>query len=119
LGLLDAPGTRSGLGDEGPFVGRESEMALVANRLVEVSDRGEPRVLVFTADAGVGKTRLSAEIARVAFGSPAPGRGAATGAGGARVLSVRCAAYGERWRMGPLADLVRVAVGLPDPATTP
>jgi hypothetical protein len=38
-------------------------------------------------------------------------------AGGARVLSVRCAAYGERWRLGPLSDLVRVAVGLPDQAS--
>jgi class 3 adenylate cyclase/tetratricopeptide (TPR) repeat protein len=121
LGLLDAPGTRSGLGDEGPFVGREAEMALVASRLVEVSDRDEPRVLVFTADAGVGKTRLAAEVARVAFGSStvASGSGRSGGSGGARVLSVRCAAYGERWRLGPLADLVRAAVGLPDPGTTP
>ena len=123
LGLLDAPGTRSGLGDEGPFVGREAEMALVANRLVEVTDREEPRVLVFTADAGMGKTRLAAEIARVAYGSSTTGydRGGTgsgpSGPGGARVLSVRCAAYGERWRLGPLADLVRAAVGLPDPGT--
>jgi len=124
LGLLDAPGTRSGLGDEGPFVGREAEMALVVNRLVEVTDREEPRVLVFTADAGFGKTRLAAEIARVAYGSSTttydrggPGSGRPTGPGGARVLSVRCAAYGERWRLGPLADLVRVAIGLPDPGT--
>ncbi len=112
LGLLDAPGTRSGLGDEGPFVGRETEMALVSNRLVEVADRGVPQVLVFTADAGVGKTRLAAEVARVAFGSVATGFDGA--GGGARVLSVRCAAYGERWRLGPLADLVRAAVGMPD-----
>ena len=28
LGLLDAPGTRGGLGDEAPFVGRETELAL-------------------------------------------------------------------------------------------
>ncbi len=112
LGLLDAPGTRSGLGDEGPFVGRENEMALVSNRLVEVADRALPQVLVFTADAGVGKTRLAAEVARVAFGSAATGFDGA--GGGARVLSVRCAAYGERWRLGPLADLVRAAIGLPD-----
>ncbi len=113
LGLLDAPGTRSGLGDEGPFVGREADMALVTNRLVEVSDQSEPRVLVFTADAGLGKTRLAAEVARVAYGSAAAGfDGVATS--GARVLSVRCAAYGERWRLGPLSDLVRTAVGLPD-----
>ena len=110
LGLLDAPGTRSGLGDEGPFVGRETELALVASRLAEVVDRGEPRVLVFTAEAGLGKTRLAAEVARFAAGYDArPDAG-----GGARVLSVRCAAYGERWRLGPLADLVRAAVGLPD-----
>jgi tetratricopeptide (TPR) repeat protein len=83
-------------------------------------------VLVFTADAGWGKTRLAAQIARVAFGAGGGGfdpgtaaGGGRAGADGARVLSVRCAAYGERWRLGPLADLVRVAVGLPDPGTTP
>jgi class 3 adenylate cyclase/tetratricopeptide (TPR) repeat protein len=108
LGPLDAPGTRSGLGDEGPFVGREPELALVASRLAEVADRGEPQVLVFTAEAGFGKSRLAAEAARVAAGFDR------ANVGGARVLSVRCAAYGERWRLGPLADLVRVAAGLPD-----
>jgi len=107
LGPLDAPGTRSGLGDEGPFVGRETEMALVASRLAEVVDRGEAQVLVLTADAGLGKSRLAAEVATFAASFD-------RGTGGARVLSVRCAAYGERWRLGPLADLVRVAVGLPD-----
>ncbi len=108
LGPLDAPGTRSSLGDEGPFVGRETEMALLASRLGEVVDRGEPQVLVFTADAGIGKSRLAAEAARMAAGFDRGTRG------GARVLSVRCAAYGERWRLGPLSDLVKAAVGLPD-----
>jgi class 3 adenylate cyclase/tetratricopeptide (TPR) repeat protein len=108
LGPLDAPGARSGLGDEGPFVGRETEMALVASRLTEAVDCRENRVLVFTGDAGLGKTRLAAEALRLASGVE-------RGSGGpARVLSVRCAAYGERWRLGPLADLVRVAIGLPD-----
>jgi class 3 adenylate cyclase len=107
LGLVDAPGTRSGLGDEAPFVGREAELGLVASRLAEVVDRGEPRTLVFTAEAGLGKTRFAAEAARYAAGYD---RG--TG-GGARVLSVRCAAYGEHRRLAPLADLVRAAVGLP------
>ncbi len=60
------------------------------------------------ADAGLGKTRIAAEVARLAGGFD-------RGTGGpARVLSVRCAAYGERWRLGPLADLVRVAIGLPE-----
>ncbi len=39
LGLHDAPGTRSGLGDEAPFVGREAELGRVAGRLAEVIDR--------------------------------------------------------------------------------
>ncbi len=107
LGLLDAPGTRSGLGDEAPFVGRETELGLITSRLVEVVERGEPRVLVFTAEAGLGKTRFAAEAGRLTAGFTGPGHGV-------RVLSVRCAAYGERWRLGPLSDLIRNAIGLPD-----
>ncbi|HEU4421641.1 MAG TPA: adenylate/guanylate cyclase domain-containing protein [Pilimelia sp.] len=112
LGLHDAPGTRSGLGDEAPFVGRETEIGRVAGRLAEVIDRAEPRVLVVTAEAGVGKTRFAAEVERFAAGYDiGPGRYAAHG--GARVLSVHCAAFGERRRLAPLADLVRTAIGLP------
>ncbi|HEY7271854.1 MAG TPA: adenylate/guanylate cyclase domain-containing protein, partial [Actinoplanes sp.] len=48
LGLHDAPGTRSGLGDEAPFVGREPELAWVASRLADAVDQGEPRTLVVT-----------------------------------------------------------------------
>ena len=102
LGLHDAPGTRTALGDEAPYVGREVELGRVAGRLAEVIDRGYPRVMVFTAEAGVGKTRFAAEAARYAAGYDRP----------ARVLSVRCAAYGERRRLAPLADLVRAAIGL-------
>ena len=102
LGLHDAPGTRTALGDEAPFVGREADLGRLASRLAEVIDRGEPRTLVLTAEAGVGKTRFGAEAARYAAGYAAP----------ARVLSVRCAAYGERRRLAPLADLVRAAIGL-------
>jgi class 3 adenylate cyclase/ATP/maltotriose-dependent transcriptional regulator MalT len=117
LGLHDAPGTRSGLGDEAPFVGRETELGRIAGRLAEVIDRGEPRALVMTAEAGVGKTRFAAEAERLAAGyEVGPGRYAPRT--GARVLSVRCAAYGERRRLGPLADLVRTAIGLPSDIPT-
>jgi class 3 adenylate cyclase/tetratricopeptide (TPR) repeat protein len=102
LGLHDTPGTRTALGDEAPFVGREAELGRVAGRLAEVVDRGDPKVLVMTAEAGVGKTRFAAEVARYAATSATP----------ARVLSVHCAAYGERRRLAPLADLVREAIGL-------
>lgn len=106
LGLHDAPGTRSSLGDRAPFVGREAELGRVAGRLAEVIDQKEPQVLVFTAEAGVGKTRFAAEVARYAASYTEP----------ARVLSVRCVAYGERRRFAPLADLVRVAIGAPSTA---
>ncbi|MGA8113260.1 MAG: adenylate/guanylate cyclase domain-containing protein, partial [Actinocatenispora sp.] len=100
LGLRDAPGTRSGLGDEAPFIGREPEAGRFDGRLNEVIDRGKPRILVMTAEAGVGKSRFGAEAGRRAAEH------------GARVLSVRCEAYGERRRLAPLADLVRQAAGL-------
>ncbi len=117
LGLLDAPGTRSGLGDEAPFVGREAEVGRVAGRLAEVIDRTEPRVLLMTAEAGIGKSRFAAEVERLAAGYDV-GAGRFAAHTGARVLSVRCAAFGERRRLAPLADLVRAAVGLPGDAAT-
>src|SRR5438067_6199572 len=107
LGLLDAPGTRSGLGDEAPFVGRETELARVASRLAEVVDRAEPRVLIVTGEAGLGKSRLAAEVERFVGGS-------GIGPRQPRVFGVRCAAFGELRRLAPLADLVRIAIGLPD-----
>jgi class 3 adenylate cyclase/tetratricopeptide (TPR) repeat protein len=118
LGLHDAPGTRSGIGDEAPFVGREADLGRVIGRLAEVIDRSEPRVLVMTAEAGIGKTRFAAEVERYAAGYDiGPGRFPART--GARVLSVHCAAFGERRRLAPMADLVRTAIGLPmDVAST-
>ena len=112
LGLLDAPGTRSGMGDEAPFVGRETELAWVASRLAEVDDSGEPRVLLLTAEAGLGKTRFAAQVAAARGGLRRQSPRFVAGAG-TRVLAVQCAAYGERRRLGPLTDLVRVAIGLP------
>ncbi len=112
LGLHDAPGTRSGLGDEAPFVGREAELGRVAGRLAEAIDAGTPRVMVLTAEAGIGKSRFAGEVKRLAAGYDAGNARYATHTG-ARVLRVRCRAFGERRRYAPLADLVRKSVGLP------
>jgi class 3 adenylate cyclase/predicted ATPase len=112
LGLLDAPGTRSGIGDEAAFIGREPELAWVASRLADTIDRGEPRTLVVTGEAGLGKTRFAGEVERMAAGYPVATGGYAVPSG-ARVLTVHCAAYGELRRLAPLADLVRAAIGLP------
>ncbi|WP_328463091.1 AAA family ATPase [Actinoplanes sp. NBC_00393] len=104
LGLHDAPGTRSGLGDEAPFVGRETELGRVSGRLAEAIDSGTPRIMVMTAEAGIGKSRFAGEVKRLALDYNGHG---------ARVLRVRCRAFGERRRYAPLADLVRKAAGLP------
>ncbi|HEU4348212.1 MAG TPA: adenylate/guanylate cyclase domain-containing protein, partial [Actinoplanes sp.] len=116
LGLHDAPGTRSGLGDEAPFVGRETELGRVAGRLAEVIDSGTPRIMVMTAEAGIGKTRFAGEVKRLAAGYDV-GNGRFAAHTGARVLRVRCRAFGERRRFAPLADLVRKSAGLPKDAT--
>ncbi|GIJ52193.1 hypothetical protein Val02_90790 [Virgisporangium aliadipatigenens] len=119
LGLLDAPGTRSGLGDEAPFVGREPELAWVWSRLAESIDRSEPRTLVVTGEAGLGKTRFAGEVARLGAGYPVAATGGFGASPGSRVLAVHCAAFGERRKLAPLADLVRAAIGLPgDQETT-
>jgi class 3 adenylate cyclase/tetratricopeptide (TPR) repeat protein len=101
LGLRDAPGARPGLGDEAPFVGREAELGRITGRFAEITDRAEPHVLVVTADAGMGKTRLAAEVARVVAAEPE-----------ARVLSVRCRSWAGTERLQPLVDVVRLACGL-------
>ncbi|WP_168801639.1 adenylate/guanylate cyclase domain-containing protein [Glycomyces buryatensis] len=100
LGLEDEPGTRASLGDTAPFIGRDTEIGRVTGRLEAVIDRGEPLVLIHTAEAGMGKTRFAREVRTIATER------------GARVLTVRAAPYGEGRRFGPLADLVRKAAGM-------
>jgi class 3 adenylate cyclase len=100
LGLRDAPGTRPGLGDEAPFVGREAEFGRLTGRLSEAEERGSPQVVVVTAEPGMGKTRLAAEVARHASEIP-----------GGRSLRVRVAPFGDG-RLAPLAGLVRQACGV-------
>jgi class 3 adenylate cyclase/tetratricopeptide (TPR) repeat protein len=101
LGLRDAPGTRPGLGDEAPFVGREAESGRLTGRLTEAAERESAQVVVVTAEAGMGKTRLAAEVARhITAEIP-----------GARSLRVRVAPFGDG-RLAPLAGLVRQATGI-------
>ncbi len=48
-----------------PFVGRESEMAFLAERFQQAR-RGESQCVVISGEPGIGKTRLAAEFANVA-----------------------------------------------------
>ncbi len=64
-----------------PMVGRESELALVADRLDRVLS-GHGQIVAITADAGMGKSRLVAESSRLASER------------GLRVYSGECQSYG-------------------------
>ncbi len=57
----------AGLASDRPLVGRSKELA-VAGAALDDARAGRGRVLVVVGDAGVGKTRLAAEIARMAHG---------------------------------------------------
>jgi len=105
VGLRSAPGARPGLGagEETPLVGREVETAALMGRLVEVVEGAGPGSVLVTGDAGVGKTRLLTELARLAGELP-----------GGRVLWGRCAPYGLGRDHATLVEIVRGALGLGD-----
>ncbi len=55
-------GTRTLLGKETPFVGRDREMAMLDGLLAECIVEGAARAVLVTAPAGVGKSRLRREV---------------------------------------------------------
>ncbi len=57
-----------------PMVGRKSELALIAQKL-DLSLLGHGQVIGITAEAGMGKSRLIAEIIRLASERQVPGYG--------------------------------------------
>ncbi|MEM9562752.1 MAG: BTAD domain-containing putative transcriptional regulator [Actinomycetota bacterium] len=97
MGLRSAPDRPL----DGPFVGRDRELAALTERWGECQRSTDRHVVVMTGEAGIGKTRLVAELRdRVALG---PGRW----------LEVAC----RPDREGPYASIVRLqraALG-PDP----
>jgi DNA-binding CsgD family transcriptional regulator len=84
------------------LVGRETELShLLA--LLDAAAEGQPVVTLISGDAGVGKTRLVAELASLARGR------------GFTVLSGRCAEIGDAVPYLPLADALRDATTGPSP----
>ena len=94
---------RLGLGDEAPLIGREAELGLLVSRVRDAVDRRTPTSLVLTGAAGLGKTRLWRELARVVGEMPS-----------SRVLVGRCAPYGRARDLAPVVEMVRTACGIGD-----
>jgi class 3 adenylate cyclase len=82
-----------------PMVGREAELALLREALVQAAG-GEPQLVTVVGEPGVGKSRLAAELIASAQGF--------------QVLSGRCLEYGEGITYWPIADIVRQAAGIRD-----
>ncbi len=81
------------------LVGRESELAAALEPVDEVLD-GSGRILIVTGEAGVGKSRLVAEIRERFESGSSPG-------GEPRWLEGRCVSYGESLPYWPFRTLLR------------
>lgn len=93
-----------------PLVGREAEMRTLERLLVRTVRDGMPGFVVVTGEAGVGKTRLIAELANVADALPEF----------VRWRQGRPLPYGEGVAFSALADVVKAEAGIleSDPAET-
>jgi len=90
----------------GRLVGRDGELNRLLGLLDDASD-GRPSHALISGDAGVGKTRLVAELATRAAGR------------GFLVLSGRCAELGDSIPYLPLADALREGTTTAGAATEP
>ena len=88
------------------FVGRDSEFARIEAVLVEVAACGQAEVVVLRGEAGIGKTRLSEEIAALAQGI------------GFRVISVSALDFGAGKGDGLVAGMTRALGAAPQEAAT-
>jgi class 3 adenylate cyclase/tetratricopeptide (TPR) repeat protein len=89
---------------ESPVVGREAELARLAELFDEARSARAGRLVTIVADAGVGKTRLTQEFVR-RLGDGALG------------LEGRCLPYGDGITFWPLAEALKSEAGILDDDT--
>ncbi len=95
----EPPARGRGLNELAPaFVGREEEVAALL-RVVRELEAGQGRIVTLVGEAGIGKSRLTAEW-RQRLGP------------GVRWLEGRCFAQTESVAFGPLLDLIRRKAGI-------
>jgi class 3 adenylate cyclase len=91
---------------DAPFVGRETELELLARAWGRTSSERYPQLVTVVGAPGIGKTRLTLELARQIQSE------------GGRVLRGRSFPYGERAAYGALALVIKEACAIfaSDPA---
>jgi class 3 adenylate cyclase/tetratricopeptide (TPR) repeat protein len=100
LTALTRPGRRRAHGDS-PFLGRDAELGALAHVLGMAATRRRAQFVSLSGDAGVGKSRLAAEIGARANREH-----------GAVVLVGQCMPYGDSNVFGPIAEALRHTFGL-------
>jgi class 3 adenylate cyclase len=95
-----AAAPRERLVSSAPFVGRDTELELVAQAWTRTSAELRPQLVTVVGAPGIGKTRLALELAR------------RIEAEGGRVLRGRSLPYGEREAYGALAQIVKQTCGI-------
>ena len=104
-GVRAVPGRARGvLGLETPFVGRDEQLA-AAREAANAVLGGTGGILFITGEAGIGKSRLSAEVRGLVEAAESP-RGAPLW------LEGRCVSYGESLPYWPYRDVLREWLGV-------
>jgi len=80
---------------DAPLVGRRRELDALREQLAAVGRERRPRLFTVFGPAGIGKSRIAAELLR----------------GGTPALSTRCVPYGDGAGLVPIGELVRSAGG--------
>jgi len=102
LAALAPPGRRPRRA-KGPLIGRDSELGLLRHTLTTAVTRGRAHVVVLLGEAGIGKSRLAAEIASIAVDEHY-----------ATLLEGRCVPYGEANVWWPIAEALRQVCQIED-----
>jgi len=105
VGLRPVNAPRLELGDEAAYLGRDEELGQLISSFLQAARSRRPATLLVSGEAGVGKTRAAAELARFAREIP-----------DACVLWARVSRYGVGHDLSPLLEIVRLACGVPDDA---
>jgi predicted ATPase len=111
IGRKAAPGRRRGLesvGLDSPMVGRDEPLRKLTG-LLEPVRAGHGRAAFVIGEPGIGKSRLLAELHRVAGGPES--------AASAAWVEGRCVSYGRNLPYHLLIDLLRSILGIPFSAT--
>ena len=95
--LAEQPMAEGALSGNVPLVGRQRELELLTTTYHRVVDEGRPHLVTLYGEAGVGKSRLVAELlAGLEAASPTP-----------IAVRGRCLAYGDGITYWPLAELLK------------